>query len=174
MEGELPRLFVVTRQAQIVRPQDQLNLDQAGLRGLLRVISSEHPLLRTTQIDVDDHTDAEHVAHQLLGGSDEDETAWRHGEWYVARLCPAPLSHDERHTAMVDHERDGMRLQIRTPGDLQTLELAACERVSPGPGRSRSRSACPPSTSPMFSSPSGNSRSSMTANRNWGWTSSVW
>ncbi len=135
LEGELPRLFVVTRQAQIVRPQDQLNLDQAGLRGLLRVISSEHPLLRTTQIDVDDHTDAEHVAHQLLGGSDEDETAWRHGEWYVARLCPAPLSHDERHTAMVDHERDGMRLQIRTPGDLQTLELAACERVSPGPGQ---------------------------------------
>ena len=27
-----------------------------------------------------------------------------------------------------------MRLQIRTPGDLQTLELVGCERVPPGPG----------------------------------------
>ncbi|VBA49881.1 Mycocerosic acid synthase [Mycobacterium attenuatum] len=135
LEGELPRLFVVTRQAQVVRPEDEPNLEQTGLRGLLRVISSEHPLLRTTQIDVDEHTDVEQVAQQLLAGSEEDETAWRDGEWYVARLCPSPLSHDERHTAIVDHEHDGMRMQIRTPGDLQTLELAACDRIPPGPGQ---------------------------------------
>ena len=138
LEGELPRLFVVTRQAQTVRSHDSeegVNLEQAGLRGLLRVIGSEHPLLRTTQIDVDEHTEAEQLAQQLLGGSEEDETAWRNGEWYAARLCPSPLRHDERRTAIVDHERDGMRLQIRTPGDLQTLELAACDRVPPGPGQ---------------------------------------
>ena len=28
-----------------------------------------------------------------------------------------------------------MRLQIRTPGDLETLELVACDRVAPGPGQ---------------------------------------
>ena len=28
-----------------------------------------------------------------------------------------------------------MRLQIRTPGDLQTMELVACDRVPPGPGQ---------------------------------------
>ena len=27
-----------------------------------------------------------------------------------------------------------MRLQIRTPGDLETMELAAFDRVPPGPG----------------------------------------
>lgn len=75
------------------------------------------------------------MAQQLLGGSDEDETAWRDGDWYVARLCPSPLSHDERQTTIVDHERDSVRLQVRTPGDLQTLELAACDRVPPGPGQ---------------------------------------
>ena len=84
---------------------------------------------------MDEHTDAEQVAQQLLCGSEEDETAWRNGEWYTARLCPSPLSHDERRTAVVDHERDNMRLQIRTPGDLQTMELAACDRVPPGPGQ---------------------------------------
>lgn len=135
LEGELPRVFVVTRQAQVVRSDDQVNLEQAGLRGLLRVVGSEHPLLRITQVDVDECTEVDQVAQQLLGGSEEDETAWRDGEWYVARLCPSPLSHDERQTAIVDHECDNVKLQIRTPGDLQTLELAACDRVLPGPGQ---------------------------------------
>jgi hypothetical protein len=31
--------------------------------------------------------------------------------------------------------RDGMRLQIRTPGDLNTLEFVACERIPPGLGQ---------------------------------------
>ena len=35
-------------------PDDLANLEQAGLRGLMRVIDSEHPHLSATQIDVDD------------------------------------------------------------------------------------------------------------------------
>ncbi|MFQ2879631.1 sulfolipid-1 biosynthesis phthioceranic/hydroxyphthioceranic acid synthase [Mycobacterium sp. MS3] len=135
LEGELPRLFVVTRQAQWVCSGDDVNLEQAGLRGLLRVIGSEHPLLRTTQIDVDEHTQGEQVAAQLLSGSPEDETAWRGAEWYTARLCPTPLVHNDRRTTVIDHESDGMRLQVRTPGDLQSMELVACDRVPPGPGQ---------------------------------------
>ena len=133
--GELPRLYVVTRNAQTVVASDVANLEQAGLRGLMRVIGTEHPHLRATQIDVDDATDAEQLARQLLGGSEEDETAWRNGAWYTARLCPTPLRPEERQTTIADHERDGMRLQIRTPGDLETMELVACERVPPGPGQ---------------------------------------
>ncbi|KAA8967765.1 sulfolipid-1 biosynthesis phthioceranic/hydroxyphthioceranic acid synthase [Mycobacterium sp.] len=129
-----PRTYVVTRNAQTVLPDDRANLEQGGLRGLMRVIDAEQPDLRLTQIDVDEHPDAERIAQQLLGGSDEDETAWRDGQWYTARLCPAPLRPEERRTTVVDHERDGMRLQIRTPGDLQTMELTAFRRVPPGPG----------------------------------------
>jgi acyl transferase domain-containing protein/acyl carrier protein len=135
LDGELPRLYVVTRQAQKVHSDDQINLEHGGLRGLLRVIGSEHPLLHTTQVDVDEHTEPEQLAQQLLGGSPEDETAWRNGQWYTARLCPSPLSDDERRTAIVDHEHDNMQLQVRTPGDLQTLEYLACDRVSPRPGQ---------------------------------------
>ena len=68
-------------------------------------------------------------------GSEEDETAWRNGEWYTARLRPTPLRPEERQTTVADHERDGMRLQIRTPGDLESMELVACDRVPPGPGQ---------------------------------------
>ena len=133
--GESPRLYVVTMNAQTVLADDVVNLEQGGLRGLLRVIGAEHPHLRTTQIDIDEQTDAEQVARQLLAGSDEDETAWRHGAWFTARLCPTPLRPEERRTTIVDHEHDGMRLQIRTPGDLQTMEFVAFDRVPPGPGQ---------------------------------------
>ena len=129
-----PRLYVVTRNAQSVLPGDTTNLEQAGLRGLVRAISTEHPHLRATQIDMDDDTEAEQLARQLLGGSEEDETAWRNGQWHTARLSPAPLRPEERRTAMADHPHDGVRWQIRTPGDLETMELAAFDRVPPGPG----------------------------------------
>ncbi len=129
-----PRLFVVTRNAQTVLRGDVTNLEQAGLRGLVRAISTEYPHLRATQIDVDEDTEAEQLARQLLGTSEEDETAWRNGQWHTARLSPEPLLPEERRTTVVDHPRDGMRWQIRTPGDLETMELAAFDRVPPGPG----------------------------------------
>ncbi|WP_198670857.1 sulfolipid-1 biosynthesis phthioceranic/hydroxyphthioceranic acid synthase [Mycolicibacterium smegmatis] len=135
MPGELPRLYVVTHNAQAVLAGDVPNLEQAGVRGLMRVIGTEHPELRATQIDMDEATDTEQLARQLLCGSEEDETAWRDGAWYVARLSPGPLRPDERRTKVADHGRDGMRLQIRTPGDLDSMELVACERVPPGPGQ---------------------------------------
>ena len=135
VSGEAPRLYALTRGAQTVLSDDCANLEQAGLRGLLRVIGAEHPYLRTTHIDVDAQTDPQQLARQLLGASDEDETAWRANQWYTARLCPAPLRPEERHTTVVDHPNDALRLQIRTPGDLQTMELVAAQRVAPGPGQ---------------------------------------
>src|SRR5271167_2943820 len=132
--AEPSRLFVVTGGAQTVLAGDSVNLEQAGLRGLMRVIGNEHPELRATQIDLDEDTDVECLARQLLLRSDEDETAWRSGAWYTARLSPAPLRPEDRQTAVVDHAQDGVRLQIRTPGDLESLEMTAFDRVPPGPG----------------------------------------
>ncbi len=134
LPGESPRLFVLTRNAAVVVAGDAPNLTQAGLRGMMRVIDAEHPHLSATQIDVDDATDPGHVARQLQSRSGEDETAWRDGQWYTARLRPGPLRPADRRTTVVDHGRDGMRLHIRTPGDLESLELTAFDRVPPGPG----------------------------------------
>ena len=133
LDGEPPRFYVVTRAAQAVLAGDEVNLEQAGLRGLLRVIGAEHPQLRPTHIDVDENTDAQHVATELLSGLEEDETAWRSGQWLTARLNITPLRPNERRTTTVNHESDGMRLEIGNPGDLETLELVALERIPPGP-----------------------------------------
>jgi polyketide synthase 5 len=133
--GEPPRFHVVTRSAQNVLTEDRVNLAQTGLRGLLRVLAIEQPHLRATQIDVDAATPAERVAQQLLAGSDEDETAWRDGQWYVARLTPAPLQPEERRRAVIDNADAGMRLHVARPGDLESMEYLARQRVSPGPGQ---------------------------------------
>ena len=133
IEREPPRLYVVTQNAQNVLPGDVANLEHAGLRGLVRAISTEYPHLRATQIDMDEDSGAEQLARQLLGSSEEDETAWRHGRWYTARLSPTPLRPQERRTATVDHQHDGLRMQIRTPGDLDTMEQTVFQRIPPGP-----------------------------------------
>jgi acyl transferase domain-containing protein/acyl carrier protein len=136
--GESPRLYVVTRRAQIVLSDDQPNLVQAGLRGLLRVVGAENPELRVTQIDLDNdpvsEAAVEQVARELLTGSPEDETAWRGGERYAARLRCTPLGADDRRITTVKHESGRIRMAVRNPGDLQTLEFVALERDTPGPG----------------------------------------
>lgn len=141
LPGESPRLYVVTRNAATVRPGDRANLEQGGLRGLLRVIDSEHPHLRVTQIDVDnaaaetDEAVAARLAAQLRSGSEEDETAWRDGAWYTARLRPGPLSPAERRTTVVEHGLDGLRLQLSDPNELNSLESVVHPRITPGPGQ---------------------------------------
>ncbi|OAN28700.1 polyketide synthase [Mycolicibacterium iranicum] len=132
--GAPPRLYALTTHAQSVSPDDEVNLGHAGVRGLMRVIGVEHPGLRATQIDVDALTELDLVAAQLVAGSDEDETAWRDGAWYAARLKPGPVRPEDRYTRTVKHDSEGMRLRIRTPGDLQSLELVAAERTPPGSG----------------------------------------
>lgn len=134
LSAQPPRLYVVTRRAQIVLPDDSPNLVQAGLRGLLRVIGAENPQLQPTQIDLQEDGDADQVAHQLLTGSREDDTAWRSGQWYTARLRCAPLGADERRVTMVQHESGRMRMTVRHPGDVQSLEFVALDREPPGPG----------------------------------------
>ncbi|QEN13261.1 sulfolipid-1 biosynthesis phthioceranic/hydroxyphthioceranic acid synthase [Mycolicibacterium sp. ELW1] len=132
---QVPRLYVVTRNARSVLDTDVPNLEQAGVRGMLRVVGSEYPQAQPTLIDIDDTTDLEHVAAQLLCASPEDETAWRDNTWLAARMIAAPLGPENRHTALAEYGRDGMRLQIRTPGDLTTLESVGYERVAPGAGQ---------------------------------------
>ena len=129
-----PRLFVVTCMAQRVLPDDTVQLAHAGVRGWLRAIGAELPALHPTQIDVNPRPDVSLLLSQLLSGSDEDETALRGASTYVARLQRRSLGHADRRMVDRDATRQGLRMQIRVPGNLQSLEMAAFERRAPGEG----------------------------------------
>jgi acyl transferase domain-containing protein/NADPH:quinone reductase-like Zn-dependent oxidoreductase/aryl carrier-like protein len=133
--GPLPRLWTVTGTAQQVTPGDRPDLGQAGLRGLVRVLSYEHPELRPAVLDVDAHTPVTDVAAELLSCPDEqDEVAYRHGARHLARLRNAPLDERERRRTRVHRERDRVTLHLARPGDLDSFEFVAQPRRRPGPG----------------------------------------
>ncbi|MET9645225.1 SDR family NAD(P)-dependent oxidoreductase [Streptomyces syringium] len=130
-----PRLYVVTRGAQAAPGTERITLEQAPLRGLCRVIGSEHPALRTTHIDVaGDTCDATDLVAELLADDAEDETAWRAGIRYVARLRSAPFQDGERHTTTARFGQDGVAPVPRRRGDLDSLELVTRPRRAPGEG----------------------------------------
>ncbi|GIF63129.1 phthioceranic/hydroxyphthioceranic acid synthase [Asanoa ishikariensis] len=118
-EAVPPRLVLVTGGA----------LDEAALRGVVRVLAIEHPELRATLVD---STDADLLAAELLADGADDEVRHRAGERSVARLAYAPVPE----TSFVDVRCgvDGFRLRAGRLGDLSGLELAACHRRRPGPG----------------------------------------
>ncbi|BBY97201.1 sulfolipid-1 biosynthesis phthioceranic/hydroxyphthioceranic acid synthase [Mycolicibacterium fallax] len=129
------RVVLVTEGAQQVLPGEPVDLSQGGLRGMVRAFAMEQPDTAVAQIDLDTGTDSAKVADQLLSGGTEDESAWRDGHWYVARLRPTPLRPEDRRTVRADHRDDGLRVEVRTPGDLESVELVAFDRRPPGPGQ---------------------------------------
>ncbi|WP_207631575.1 MULTISPECIES: type I polyketide synthase [unclassified Actinopolyspora] len=132
--GRSSALTVVLHDAQEVLGGDGTNLAQAPLRGLAKVIGHEHPELGVSVVDGVDTDPARLVGELLDAPVEEDEVAWRGDVRYLARLRNSPLSVDERLRETVHFGRDGAGVQTARRGDLDTLELAARERVRPGPG----------------------------------------
>lgn len=133
-----PRLYVVTQGARSVLPDDEVDLGQSALRGLLRVGALEHPEIRPVLVDADPHeADPEDVALELLADADDDEVALRAGRRHVARLEHAAPSGGQDQAATpctVRYGEDGFRLRASRLGDLSSLEYAATGRRAPAPG----------------------------------------
>ncbi|MDH6107809.1 acyl transferase domain-containing protein/NADPH:quinone reductase-like Zn-dependent oxidoreductase/acyl carrier protein [Kitasatospora sp. MAP12-15] len=136
--AEPPRLYAVTRCAQSLDAGRPTDLGQSALRGLVRVLTQEHPTLRATLIDTG-ATDPDLIAaaRELLCAAPEDEVLLRDGERHVAHLAYAPLSEGERTAATTRTVRYGVdRFQLRAGrlGDLDALGLVVTPRRAPGPG----------------------------------------
>ncbi|MBV8611798.1 MAG: KR domain-containing protein, partial [Singulisphaera sp.] len=86
-----PRLWLVTRGAQPAGPEPAaLNVAQAPLWGMGRSISLEHPELWGGLVDLDPDApagEAAALAEELLDPDGEDQSAFRRGRRYVARLA---------------------------------------------------------------------------------------
>ncbi|MFJ2868208.1 SDR family NAD(P)-dependent oxidoreductase [Kitasatospora sp. NPDC087314] len=132
------RLFAVTRSAHDPEPGQPADPAQSALRGLVRVLTHEHPELRATLIDTDSaDIDLHRLAAELLTDPPEDEIALRGDTRHIARLSYTPLSETERATAVtrtVRYGADRFQLHAGRLGDLDALRLTTTPRRTPGPG----------------------------------------
>ena len=90
-----PRLWLVTRAAQPVLPTDALQPEQAPLWGLGRVMAEEQQEFFGGLIDLPAEFSAEAIsalASAVSGQGEEDQLAWRAGQWYTPRLQPLPAA----------------------------------------------------------------------------------
>nr|WP_063779214.1 type I polyketide synthase [Kibdelosporangium sp. MJ126-NF4]CTQ96553.1 Malonyl CoA-acyl carrier protein transacylase (EC 2.3.1.39) [Kibdelosporangium sp. MJ126-NF4] len=127
-----PRLWLVSREAAVVRPGDTGHPGVAALRGLVRVLAYEHPELRATLVDVDGgHDEAAAVTvRELVADQPEDEVAWRDGRRFAHTLARADLSTQHQPAPVV---RDGAYL---ITGGLGGLGIAAAQWLA-GEGATR-------------------------------------
>ncbi|MFE3144708.1 SDR family NAD(P)-dependent oxidoreductase [Streptomyces scopuliridis] len=136
--GGSPRLYAVTRNARAVAAGESVDPGQSALRGVIRVLGFEHPRMRATLVDTDHgHPGLRSLAGELLADGQEDEVALRGDTRYIARLDHAPLGASEQAAAATRTQRygvDGFSLRTGRLGDLDSLELAATGRRTPGPG----------------------------------------
>jgi acyl transferase domain-containing protein/acyl-CoA synthetase (AMP-forming)/AMP-acid ligase II/acyl carrier protein len=91
--GTSPRLWVVSRGAQAVTEGEPANVAQAPAWGLGRVLAHEYPELRVTLIDLDptpSSGDMPALAAVLAVDAEENQLAFREGNWLAARLVAAP------------------------------------------------------------------------------------
>lgn len=132
--SEIPRLWVATRGSCFVTgAQQRLDVAQAPLWGLCRVIALEYPSLRCTRIDLDPmKTDAEDIQlfESLLHGDGEDQIAFRNNRRYAARLAQHEA---KKHGRLEIPESSAYRLATSGYGILENLCLVPDDRRLPGP-----------------------------------------
>lgn len=140
-----PPLWLVTRGGQAVPGSDAgPDVAQVPLWGMGRVLMSELHEARIRLVDLPAVvTDAEVAAlvEELAGGADEEEIALRPGGRHVARLRPARIAEMVAARPLEARAPDDhvFRLDVDTPGALESLVLREAPERAPGPGEVRIR-----------------------------------
>jgi NADPH:quinone reductase-like Zn-dependent oxidoreductase/acyl carrier protein len=126
-QGQVPRLWWVTRGAVAVTAQEAADVAQASLWGLGRTVMQEHPELACALIDVEDRSGvADQLVCELTSTDGEREIAWRAGERRVARLTRA--------AGATVPDAENYALATTHKGTLDGLVLAPAGRRRPARG----------------------------------------
>ncbi len=133
-----PRLTLITRAAMCAAPSDRVDMAQAALVGLGRVIMTEQPSLRCRLVDLAadvQPADLGSLVAALTAADTEEEVALRGGRRLTLRLerGSANLELDAR-TAVVSVAERPVCLGVDRPGRLDSLGFRPCTRRRPGPG----------------------------------------
>lgn len=93
-----PKLWLVTRGAQVVNNGERISLEQSAIWGLGKVISFELPEINCVRVDLDPGQSQTKAVNQLLNQvgvvEDDDQIAFRGDDRFVMRLLPyQPKAH---------------------------------------------------------------------------------
>lgn len=137
-EKEATRLWLVTQGAQSVETApDLLQVQQASLWGLGRVIALEHPELQCVLIDLDPSEREERsqsLLEELCFPDIENQIAYRHGVRHVARLVRHPMPDIENLTdGSLALASEPHKFTIQDYGILENLTPVRMMRRQPGP-----------------------------------------
>ena len=134
-EAPRPRLWVITRGSQAAAPGDPVNVSQAPLWGLGRVLVNELPGLACRLVDLAPEPAPDEVAalvDELTAPDVEEEVAHRDGARYALRLVPASL--DALAPRAGVERPSACRLETTAAGALDRLVLRPRARRAPGSG----------------------------------------
>ncbi len=134
-----PRLWLVTRGAQpVLLNGARMEVTAAAFCGLGRVVQHEHPELHCVLVDLSPAVTAHDITalgEELLQGDDEGEVALRGTVRYVPRVVRTSLRRFAPHeTPRVAIPSTPVRVEIGTPGVLESLIFRDTPRRPPGPG----------------------------------------
>lgn len=103
---ELSRIWLITKESQSVSGTESiLQIHQASLWGLGRVITVEYPSLQCVNIDLDFKDEEEQVRSlfkDIFLPVSENQIAYRHEIRYVARLKPYQAYNNDKHLSIVE------------------------------------------------------------------------
>lgn len=132
-----PRLWVVTGGAQAVAETEAAQPAQAPVWGLGRIIALEHPEIYGGCVDMDPtagtgRDQLEALLAEMWLPDGENQVAFRAGARHVARLIRRESAAGGQKPET--KSPDPLRLEVTTPGILDSLALRPMTRRAPGPG----------------------------------------
>jgi NADPH:quinone reductase-like Zn-dependent oxidoreductase len=142
-DGSLREVWLATAGAQRAEDGDPPpEVAQAPLWGLARVLRNERPGLRCRTVDLKPGAGARGAAALLAEirdgaeapGAVEEELALRGGRRLARRVRRAPLGPARAALGEASPATDAFRLEIASPGALESLGLRRIEPLAPGPG----------------------------------------
>jgi len=129
--SNMPRLWLVTNQSQMVHAGDRPNPANAPLWGLGKVIVLDHPDVSCVRVDINlQKADGlwPALAAELAESGQEDQVALRANQRFVARLTQV---NDDLSAAQQTSEQ----LVIEQKGMLDNLQMKPMQRIPPGTGQ---------------------------------------
>ena len=134
----LPRLWLVTQGSQAVKPAPgSLQIQQAPVWGLSRVIAMEHPELHCTCLDLPplfEESDIQLLLEELWFPDSENQIAYRQGIRHVARLVRRTSDKVETASKTPPLSQEPLQVRISNYGSLENLSLVPMKRQPPERG----------------------------------------